>query len=221
MIDLFLTIIKEIWHGKGINRVLVNRQFAGCHIGGAILDVGGDGRASIFRFLQLNPGAKVVSVDLIPEHKPDYVLNIEIEKIPLPDYSVDYVLAFGLIEHISSIDNLLAEARRLLKPGGKFLATVPFLVNVHPDPHDYWRLTDEKIIQVMEKAGFHEVSVTAIGSGPFLAAYSLTEFAYPRFLRLLFLPVVWSLDELIRRLKPKIDWVGRYPLSYIIKAKNN
>lgn len=43
------------------------------------------------------------------------------EKLPIPDQSVDaYTIAFG-IRNVTHIDQALAEARRVLKPGGRFL----------------------------------------------------------------------------------------------------
>ena len=42
------------------------------------------------------------------------------ESLPLPDRSVDaYTIAFGL-RNVTHIDNALAEARRVLRPGGRF-----------------------------------------------------------------------------------------------------
>jgi ubiquinone/menaquinone biosynthesis methyltransferase len=43
------------------------------------------------------------------------------EKLPIPDQSVDaYTIAFG-IRNVTHIDQALTEARRVLKPGGRFL----------------------------------------------------------------------------------------------------
>ena len=43
------------------------------------------------------------------------------EALPLPDRSVDaYTIAFG-IRNVTRIDRVLAEARRVLAPGGRFL----------------------------------------------------------------------------------------------------
>src|SRR6185436_21184985 len=43
------------------------------------------------------------------------------ERLPIADASVDaYTIAFGL-RNVTHIDRALAEARRVLKPGGRFL----------------------------------------------------------------------------------------------------
>ena len=49
----------------------------------------------------------------------DFVVG-DAEALPLPDRSVDiYTIAFGL-RNVTRIDVALAEARRVLKPGGRF-----------------------------------------------------------------------------------------------------
>jgi SAM-dependent methyltransferase len=73
--------------------------------------------------------------------------------IPEPSGSFDFVFSNSVLEHIGPIDEVLAEAARLLKPGGSFLFTVP-----GPDFHrclagrrmrggatiDYLRMIDER-----------------------------------------------------------------------------
>lgn len=57
------------------------------------------------------------------------------EQLPFPDASFDAVTAFDALEHVPSDARALAEAFRVLKPGGAFLVTVP----AHPwlfGPHD-------------------------------------------------------------------------------------
>jgi demethylmenaquinone methyltransferase/2-methoxy-6-polyprenyl-1,4-benzoquinol methylase len=64
------------------------------------------------------------------------------EALPLPDESVDvYTIAFGL-RNVTRIDTALAEARRVLRPGGRFFClefsrvTEPFLRRVY-DAYSY------------------------------------------------------------------------------------
>lgn len=64
------------------------------------------------------------------------------ERLPLPDNSVDaYTIAF-CIRNVTHIDRALAEARRVLKPGGRFLCLEFSRVNVPvlDDLYDMWSM---------------------------------------------------------------------------------
>lgn len=45
--------------------------------------------------------------------------------LPEPDASFDFVFSNSVLEHIPQLDPVLAEAARVLRPGGTFLCTVP------------------------------------------------------------------------------------------------
>ena len=47
------------------------------------------------------------------------------EKIPLPDKSVDFIVANAILEHIPNEKQAIGEWKRILKPGGKMFITVP------------------------------------------------------------------------------------------------
>jgi SAM-dependent methyltransferase/tetratricopeptide (TPR) repeat protein len=70
----------------------------------------------------------------------------------LPDNSIDLFVSFETLEHVPHPERLIAEARRILRPGGRFIVSVPNLwVNeegVDPNPHhlhvyDWKRLSEE------------------------------------------------------------------------------
>ena len=47
------------------------------------------------------------------------------DRIPEPDASFDFVISNSVLEHIPDLEPVIAEVGRLLKPGGRFLFTVP------------------------------------------------------------------------------------------------
>lgn len=57
----------------------------------------------------------------------------------LPDNSVDLFISFETLEHVPHPEHLIAEAKRILRPGGRFIVSVPNLwVNeegVDPNPY--------------------------------------------------------------------------------------
>jgi ubiquinone/menaquinone biosynthesis C-methylase UbiE len=51
------------------------------------------------------------------------VVTAGAERTPLADSSVDAIITNSVLEHIELIDQVLAECRRVLRPGGLFVAT--------------------------------------------------------------------------------------------------
>lgn len=211
-----LSVLTEAVRGKSVGRTMTNLFWCGrAPLGGDILDIGGGGgRGSHYRFLQTTKDARVQTVDVVERSGTTFVLDITRERVPLPDASFDHIFLFNILEHLSSPDVALREARRLLKDGGTLLGTIPFLVNVHPDPHDFSRLTDEALEALFLRAGFQVEIIVPIGRGPFLAAYEQLDMLIWSPLHLFLLPCVWSLDALLASLKPRRDFRAQFPLAY-------
>ena len=70
---------------------------------------------------------------------PDYYFDGE--NIPLEDESVDVILFLEVLEHVTSPEKLLPEIRRVLKPQGLIIFSVPFIWPLHEEPFDFRRLT--------------------------------------------------------------------------------
>lgn len=55
----------------------------------------------------------------------DVVMDIEVEKLPYEDSSIDEVRAMNVLEHIGQLSFVLNECWRVLKVGGKLKGAVP------------------------------------------------------------------------------------------------
>lgn len=62
--------------------------------------------------------------------------------LPFADASFDVLLCTQVLEHVADLEGLCAEMRRVLRPGGMLVASVPFIYQVHGSPHDYRRFTE-------------------------------------------------------------------------------
>ena len=133
------------------------------HMYGHILDIGGkkNGKRGKFQApLEQVQSWKYLNIDASTE--PDYFCSAE--NIPLKPESVDGFLLCEVLEHLKQPEKVLSEAFQILKPGGTGWITMPFLYQVHADPHDYQRWTKAKLQQMLEEAGFTDVNIEPMGS---------------------------------------------------------
>jgi SAM-dependent methyltransferase len=92
---------------------------------------------------------------------------------PVADQEADVLLATETLEHVIDPASFLLEARRVLRPGGRLILTVPFAARWHFIPHDYWRYTPSGLRVLLENAGFGEIEVYGRGNETTVACYKL------------------------------------------------
>jgi SAM-dependent methyltransferase len=71
----------------------------------------------------------------------------------------DLIIADQLFEHLRWPYRAGRNALAMLKPGGVFLITVPFLVRVHASPIDCTRWTPEGLYYFLQECGFHPAGI--------------------------------------------------------------
>jgi len=74
--------------------------------------------------------------------------------LPFADASFDSIFSSEVFEHIFTLPEILTELHRVLKPGGKMLATCPFAWEEHEIPVDFARYTRFALQDMLQKAGF-------------------------------------------------------------------
>ena len=151
--------------------------------GETVLDLGsGGGIDVLLSAKRLGPRGKVYGLDMTDQmlalarenQVKAGVGNVEflkgqIEAIPLPDASVDVIISNCVINLSSDKDRVLAEAFRVLKPGGRFaVSDVVVMGEVSPDLRrnmELWvgciagALQDAEYTSKLTAAGFTDVTV--------------------------------------------------------------
>jgi len=82
--------------------------------------------------------------------------------LPFPDASFDAVLCTEVIEHIPDPTEIIREMHRVLKPGGKLIATIPWSARFHYQPYDYHRYTPSMLQPLF--AAFAGTAITSRGT---------------------------------------------------------
>lgn len=79
--------------------------------------------------------------------------------LPFGDGTIDHVVSFEVLEHLSEPGTMLREAARVLKRGGGLTLSLPFQWWVHEAPWDFQRFTRHGLLYQLERAGFIDVEV--------------------------------------------------------------
>ncbi|HTI39188.1 MAG TPA: arsenite methyltransferase [Vicinamibacterales bacterium] len=152
--------------------------------GDVVLDLGsGGGIDVLLSAKRVAPGGKAYGLDMTDEmlalarenQRKSGLSNVEflkgeIENIPLPDSSVDVVISNCVINLSANKDRVLAEAFRVLKPGGRFAVSDVVTRGVVPDEIRrnmlLWvgcvagALSDAEYEAKLRSAGFEQVDIT-------------------------------------------------------------
>jgi ubiquinone/menaquinone biosynthesis C-methylase UbiE len=162
-----------------------------------VVDIGAGG----LRHTALASARRTLATDIRRLDGIDFVSDAG--ALPLRDCSVDAVLLLEVLEHVAHPDAILSEVGRILKPGGKVVASVPSVVPRH-DHHDYWRYTAEGFEQLCA-ASFPDGKVFVFGGTfetiGYLASYYFALVVH----RLRLSPVNW----LTRRMTAAGYWMDR------------
>src|SRR5437899_4166180 len=153
------------------------------HAGEVVLDLGSGGGIDVLLSAQrVGPTGKAYGLDMTDEmlalarenQRKAGVSNVEflkgeIERIPLPDVSVDVIISNCVINLSADKDRVFAEAFRVLKPGGRFAVSDVVVRGVVPAEIrrnvELWigcvagALEDDEYRAKLPKAGFESIDL--------------------------------------------------------------
>jgi SAM-dependent methyltransferase len=153
--------LRHNWLIHSANWAVVARHANRCH--GDLLDIGcGDKPYErlllphVERYIGLEHPATI--------HRKDRVdVWGDAAHLPFAANTFDTVCAFHLLEHTETPDRVIAEAHRVLRPGGTVLLSVPFLWGIHEAPRDFYRFTPFGLEYLLRSNGFVGVIVEPLG----------------------------------------------------------
>lgn len=128
--------------------------------------------------------------------------------IPFMSNTFDSVICNAVLEHVTRPQDVVAEAIRVLRPGGKLYAEAPFIFFFHGYPSDFQRFTLEGMRLMFAGLASPKFGIT---NGPASAILQAIDTA----LELLIPPNAWAL-KLARGL---FGWT-MFPLKYLDRRIN-
>ncbi|MCB1681064.1 MAG: class I SAM-dependent methyltransferase [Rhodospirillales bacterium] len=93
--------------------------------------------------------------------------------VPVEDGAGDAVISSQVIEHLDRPVDAIKETARVLKPGGLFLISFPFLYPIHAEPHDFTRFTEYAMTKLLNDHGFEIKEINRIGGFWYIAGMYL------------------------------------------------
>jgi SAM-dependent methyltransferase len=116
------------------------------------------------------------------------------------------VFCNAVLEHVGPVDAVMAELKRVVKPGGRLLIAIPFLQPYHESPADFRRYTAEGMRQLGDNHGLKTLLIQPVHSitqtlGWILWSHLLDTRA--RVMQRLCWPLIWFMTRTWHRGNPQ------------------
>jgi SAM-dependent methyltransferase len=153
--------------GTPIDRYYLN-QFLARHrdrITGAVLEVQTDGYTERFG----TGVTRADTFDIVPSFNPTYLCDFAHCDAVIPSGAYDCLLLPNTLPHLRELDRALAQAARVVRPGGTVLASAAGLLPLTGDVPEYWRLSPDGWRETLS-AAWPGAAIDVAGHGNCLAA---------------------------------------------------
>ena len=86
-----------------------------------------------------------------------------LDEIPKPEGTYDVVVLTQVLEHVPDPWAVLKEIKRVLKPNGRLLLSVPLTAPLHGEPWHFYHFTHYALLDMANKIGFEVRDLEKVG----------------------------------------------------------
>jgi SAM-dependent methyltransferase len=202
-----------------------------------VLDIGAGKGDDLLLAREARPAANLHAIEVHAPYQQElrargiavHALNIERDRFPFEDGSVDVVMANQILEHVKEIFWVLHEASRILRVGGSLIIGVPNLAAFHNRCLlAFGRQPTCLQNQSAHVRGYTKSDLLALLDGPFPGGYELRKFGgsnfYPfpplvaRPLSALFPNMSWGIFLLLEKRRPYAREFLEHPVKHQLET---
>ena len=181
-------------------------------VNGTVLDIGGSTKSGYHALF--SDAKKITTVNINPTYGCDLVFDIQ-KPFPLESNSFDTVVSMNVLEHVFDFQPVFSEVHRVLKPGGTFVSSTPFMFHIHGSPDDYFRYTEGALGALAKKYGFQVDKIEVLGYGFFSLVWQTVRDIVPTaLLKKICQALFVGLDKILLHLSIFRKLRNRIPLGY-------
>lgn len=118
---------------------------------------------AVTRYLTADMPQGAYGPDTLQDTPPPWDMAWDGRTLPMQPGKAGAVVLTEVLEHCPDPARVLAEAHRILTPGGLIFLTVPFLWPLHDVPCDAYRYTPWTLERLLQSTGFADVQVRPLG----------------------------------------------------------
>jgi SAM-dependent methyltransferase len=146
------------------HKILVALERVRHHARGELLDVGCGSKpfAPVFAgSVRRYWGSDLRGSRYLGGARPDAYATAEAQ--PFRGGVFDTVLGLSMLTYLPRPERMIAEARRVLRPGGVLILEFTQMVPLHDEPHDYFRFTRFGAEFLLREGGFEPIEIVPVG----------------------------------------------------------
>lgn len=217
MINILSLIIKKNSPCRAL-QIIETKNF---ELRGDCLEIGNFflNKKSFFNFFKFKNKNTLYFSDIKKNFKKKNYFYFDLEKKNNLKKKFDNIIIFNVLEHVYDVENGIEEIKKILKNNGQIIISTPFIYRYHHAPLDFNRPTLDFYFKVAKKFNLKIIFKKNLGTGPFLASYSLIHNLlikiYP--LNLLVLIVSIIFDSILNLFSKKLK--NYYPICNFVVFK--